>query len=62
VNVSNNQCISFNLIQITFITSVLWFNPSQRLNIMQLLTHSSPAPVAWGGELKKVQLLGGDTV
>jgi len=29
---------------------------------MQLLTHSSPAPVAWGGELKKVQLLGGDTV
>ena len=32
---------------------VSWFNPSQQPSIMQLLAHSSPLPVGWGGELKK---------
>ena len=30
-----------------------WFYPSQQLSTTQLLAHSSPLPVGWGGESKK---------
>lgn len=30
--------------------SVLWFNASQQGSTVQLLTHSLPLPVGWGGE------------
>lgn len=33
--------------------AMLWFNPSQQLSTVHVLTHSSPALVGWEGESQK---------